>query len=175
MTNRHTRNTIAALIQERWESDLPDRVIEALRPYDGKPITTRLLDKLPGGREQWRMYRQYGWTEIETIDYVRTQGRQGTRLILARSEASVPLNLQIVEDDNPAYFAGRRERNHARMEARNDGAKLDRLAATLNRIESLRAELDAATKDLSEQTEHGTVFNPERYALERLCGLRGED
>lgn len=169
---KHTKTTIAALIQASWESDLPDRVLDALRPFDGKPITTRLLEKLPGGKDTWTMLRNYGWTEIETRDYHRSSGNTGMRLILARSESSVPLDLAFVEADNPAYFSGRRERNHARMEARNDGDRLDKLAATMNRIEYLQAELAKAQAEFNALVEYGEVFNPDRYELERACGLR---
>lgn len=166
----HTRQSVSDFIQARWESDLPDQVLEALKPYQGKNITTRLLDVLPGGKGQWRMSRQYGWTELETINYIRTQGNEGTRLILARSESSVPLDLAFVEKENPAYYAGRRERNHARMEARNTAALLDKLAHVLNRVETARVLLDSAKADLDALTEHGEVFNPERYALRKICG-----
>lgn len=171
-SQKHTRNTLAALIQERWESDLPDRVLEALRPFNGKQITSRLLDKLPGGKDEWLMFRHYGWTEIVTRNYHMSQGNHGTRLILARSESAVPLDLAFVESDNPAYFSGRRERNHARMEARNDGARLDKLAAVMNRIERLQAELAEARADFETLTGYGEIFNPDRYELERACGLR---
>lgn len=174
MSGRHTIHTLCEFIQSRWESDLPDKVIEALRPLQGKLITSRLLDRLPGGKDQWRMARNYGWTEIETVEYRQSHGNKGVRLILARSESSVPLDITIVESENPAYFAGRRERNHARMEARNTREKLEALAAVMNRIERLKRELDTARTEFDALTEHGEVFNPDRYALERVIGLRDD-
>jgi hypothetical protein len=167
----HTRHTLSDLIQQHWESDLPDQIIEALRPLNGKMITTRLLDKLPGGKEAWILSRNYGWTELDSRTYRSSQGNKGVHLILARSEASVPLDLAVVESENPAYFDARRKRNHARMEARNDGGRLDALAATMNRIESLQAQLDSAVSDFDALTEYGTVFHQDMYTLRKACGL----
>jgi hypothetical protein len=173
----HTRQSVSDLLQDRWESDLPDRILEALKPFHGKPITTRLLDKLPGGRDEWRMRREYGWTRIENMPYIRTHGRDrnGVSIILARSEASVPLDLAFVEQDNVAYYLGRRERNHARMEARNDAAKLDAMASVLNRIEALNAAREAVLKDFEQLAGYGEIFNPDKYELERAAGLRDRE
>lgn len=167
---KHTRQSVADLIQERWESDLPDRVIEALRPFNGKAITTRLLDKLPGGRDEWRLHRNYGWTELSNMPYIRSQGsaRDGVRLILARTEASVPLDLPAVEVDNVAYFAARRERNHARMEARNNAELLDDMAAVLNRIECAKDELEMARDRFEYLAGYGKPFHADYYELRKV-------
>jgi hypothetical protein len=108
---------------------------------------------------------------LDSRTYRSSQGNKGVHLILARSEASVPLDLAVVESENPAYFDARRKRNHARMEARNDGGRLDALAATMNRIESLQAQLDSAVSDFDALTEYGTVFHQDMYTLRKACGL----
>src|SRR5687767_1157643 len=109
----HTRQSVSDLIQSRWESDLPDKVLDALRPLEGKAITTRLLDRLPGRKENWRLERHYGWTSLQTKGYGRDWVKEDESLdiMLVRSEASMPLDLAWVEENNPAYFKGRRERN----------------------------------------------------------------
>jgi len=170
----HTHQTVHDLLQARWESDLPDRIITALRPYAGKNITTRLLEVLPGGRHEWRMQRKFGWTELTSANYARTGGREDMRLILARTESSVPLDLALVERENPAWFAGRRERNHARMEAMNTKAALDAMADAMNAVQAAQAALARATEQFAALTEHDAPFNADRYELERACGLRQE-
>jgi hypothetical protein len=174
---RFTRHTVSAIIAARQESDLPDRVLEALRPFAGKMVTTRIVDKMPGGRDVWRLRRQYGMTHLENDVYLSSQGsdENGVSLLLAYTESSFPLDLQFVEDRNTAYFAARKHRNHRRMEARNDGEALDRMAEALNRIQDARAALEAALQDFGELTAYDSVFDPDRYAFERACGLRDEN
>jgi hypothetical protein len=65
----HDFNTVSELIQDNWESEIPDRVLTALRPLDGKPVTKRLLDKLPGGKDEWILERAYGMTHIKNKVY----------------------------------------------------------------------------------------------------------
>lgn len=171
-----THQTVHDLIQRQYESDLPDRVLHALRPLDGKPITTRLLAKMPElpGGAYWRLIRHYGWTSLETSTYSTPAGySSGTSLslILARSEASVPLDTAFVEEHNTAYYSGRRERNHARMEAMNTKATLDACADVMNKAQSAIAALRTVAAHLEALTEYGTTLNPDRYEIERACGL----
>jgi len=174
MVSKHSASTIAALITSRIEPDTAERVLDALRPLDGHLITTRLLDKLPGGRTKWRLSRAYGWTEIKNDAYVRSQASSsdGVCLMLVRSEASVPLDVAWVERENPAYFSGRRERNQRRAEALADRPMLTRLAFVMNEIEDLHAKLALAKATFQTFTEHDAPCGPDRYELERACGLR---
>lgn len=171
----HTRQSVHDLIQSRWESDEPDKVLEALRPFDGKPITTRLLDKMPGGRERWRLRREYGMTHLETLTYLRSGGDAGTSLLFNWTEASVPLEWAQLEERNAAYFKGRRERNHARMEAMNTRETLDDIAEAMNDAEQAIEQLQLAQERIEELTDYGTPLNPERYAIEKACGLDDRD
>lgn len=169
----HTANTVADLIQEHWESDLPDAVLEALRPLDGKPVTKRLLDKLPGGKDVWILERAYGMTQIKNRVYSQSQGsaKGGISLLLAHREDAFPLDVNKVEKENPAYFSGRRERNHARMEARNNRELLQQMADVMNDAERAQAALANARKCFEALAGYGEPFSPDRYDLERACGL----
>jgi hypothetical protein len=169
----HTFQTVADLLQENWESDLPDKVMEALRPFDGKMVTTRMLEKLPGGKGQWVLERAYGMTHIKNRDYWMTHGnaKNGVSLLLGHTEASFPFEWAKLAEKNPAYFSGRKERNHARMGARNTKDLLDRMAAAMNRVERANLELEAARKEFEELAGYGQPFAPDRYRLEDECGL----
>lgn len=176
MDPKHTATTLAALIAKDMEPQTAEEVLHALKPYDGQLITTRLLDKLPGGRVEWRLSRNYGWTEIRNRVYLSSGGdrRDGVNLMLARSEASVPLSVSWVEKENPAYFAGRRERNALRARAIADRALLTRLATVMNEIEDWLHKLHFSREQFATFVAYGEPCSPARYDLERACGLREE-
>ena len=173
MTMTHTRQSVSDFLLARTESDLPEQILQALQSYTGKMVTTRILDKLPGGKDEWRLRRQYGMTHIENNAYWRTSGsaENGISLLLAHTEASFPFDAADMVKRNPAYFDGRKNRNHKRMEARNDAAKLDSMAAVLNRMERAAQELQNAWADLETLTEYGSSFAPDKYTFERLVGV----
>ena len=137
--SRHTAASIAALISKNVESSAAEDVLEALKPLHGQLITTRLLDKLPGGRVEWRLSRTFGWTEIKNRAHVTSGGdsREAVSLMVARSEASVPLDVTFVEKANPKCFAERRKRNAQRAKALSDARLLERVAVLMNEIEDV--------------------------------------
>jgi hypothetical protein len=165
-----TMHDVNALIQ--YESNEPDAILAALRPYAGKPITKRLLDKLPGGSDRWRLRREYGMTHLATMDYIRTQGNAGMSFLMAYSESAVPLDLDFFVKRNECYFSAREERNHARMEAKNTRETLESAAAVLARVRAAIAEMNAAVEAFDTLTACGTTLYPDRYDLETAAGLR---
>src|SRR5262245_63066342 len=62
------------------EAMTADRILAALAPFDGKPLSNRVLDALPGGRVAWKFRRDLGWIEL-----VHT--RSDFTLLLARAHA----------------------------------------------------------------------------------------
>jgi hypothetical protein len=169
----NTMHTVSELIQDRWESEEPDRVIQALTPLNGKPCTKRILDKLPGGSERWRLRREYGMTHLVTLDYLRSGGNTGISLLLAHTEAAdFPIDTRDIEQRNPAYFDARRKRNHARMEARNTRETLQGVADAMNRVQRAKAELLAAIEQLETWTDYGQPAEQDKYEIQRACGLR---
>lgn len=167
-TERHTIHTVAALIKSRWESDEPDQVLHALRAFDGKNITTRMIDKLPGGKERWYLRREYGMTHICTRDYGRSGGEIGYSFMVAHTEASVPFSSVDFESRNACYFSARRERNHKRMEAVNDRDMLQEMADTLNDLDSAQRALTMASERFDVLTGYDATFSPDRFALMKL-------
>jgi hypothetical protein len=171
----HTATTLAKLIASHMEPDHAERVLAALKPHDGEPITTRLLDKLPGGRVEWRMTRELGRTDIKNRAFKRGMEPEGLELTLANSEASVPLDVAYVERENARYFEARRHRNAQRKAAISDTPLLTRLAFIMNEIEDLTHKLAFAKAQFAAFVEdRDAPLYPERYELERACGLRKE-
>lgn len=178
-TAEFIRDTIA----KDFESDLPDRVIEALRPFDGKPITTRILKALPAlpNGATWRLIRHYGWTCLQTSTYCQPQGyRDGTSLdlILCRTESSVPLDVNYVAGlkpmannsygENAAYFSARVERNKDRLTAQNDAELCKKTADVMNKYAKAIFELEIARAELDELTKYGTPLHPLVYTLRKM-------
>jgi hypothetical protein len=159
------------LIQDQWESDLPDRILAILKTMEGKAITTRLLDKLPGGKDTWRLNRHYGWTDLQNREYNNGDYKNGCSLMLARSEGAVPIDTAWIEKENTAYFDARKKRNHARMEALNTAETLDAIAIALNCAERAIAQLFHAQETIEKLTEYGSTLEPDRYNFLRACGL----
>jgi hypothetical protein len=176
MEPKHTPASVAALITKNIEPATAEEVLVALMPLDGQLITTRLLDRLPGGRVEWRLARHYGWTEIKNRAYISTGGehREGICLILARSEASVPLDVALVERENPAYYSGRRQRNALRLAALANAELLSRIALLMNEIEDSNGIRAAQQRQFAAFVNTGEPLNPDQYDLERACGLRQE-
>jgi len=171
----HTHQTVHDIIQGEWESELPDKIMEALRPFDGKPVTTRILAKLPAdnGGGEWRLRRQYGMTHLENAAYGKGDYKHGVSLLLDWKENSFPLEWAKLEERNGAYFSGRRERNHARMELMNTKGRLDAASTAMNRIEAAIEALWNAHADLSKAIGEA-LSGSDKYDIERACGWRDE-
>jgi hypothetical protein len=60
------------------------------------------------------------------------------------------------------------------MEMRNNADRLDAMAHVLNRVEKALAELEGAKAAFEELVGYGAPFAPDKYKLERICGLREE-
>jgi len=170
-TDMHTPTSLTTLIANHLEPDHADRVLAALKPLDGQLITTRLLDKLPGGRVEWRLTRDMGYTKVANRAYKHHRA-EGIELMLARSEGSVPLDVAWVERENPHQFAGRRERNALRAQAMANKEALAKLAAVMNELEDLQKRVAAAKVTFAAYTGDNTPYRVVRYELERACGLR---
>jgi len=88
-------------------------------------LSTRVLDKMPGGKAVWRLRKEYGMTHLETLTYTRSGGSEGMSLLLDWKVTSFPVDVKAIEERNAAYFSARRQRNHSRMEAMNTKSRLD--------------------------------------------------
>ena len=178
----HTIATVRATLESRIESDEPDEVLAILKKDDGKQLTKRILETLPSvgfgaslvsaSGQRWRLSQHAGMIHLETWDYARSGGSTGIHLLMAYAEKSVTIDAAWVEEHNPAYFKGRRERNAARRAALGNHEALTSMALALNKSETAKAILETAKSVLDECTQGG--FAPDSYEWERLCGAREE-
>lgn len=169
----YTHQDIHDLIQNAWENDLPRKVEQVLRQNEGKMLTARILDKLPGGKDVWRLRREYGMTNIENRDYYLTHGnsKNGVSILCDWRIDSFPIETDKIVKNNAAYFEARDARNHARMESMNTKPLLDKMAAVMNKAERAWQQLQEAKAEFEELAGYGQPFAPDRYDLEKLCGL----
>ena len=170
----HTLQTVHVFVQSQRESDEPDAILAILATQDGKQLTKRILAKLPGGEERWRLSQFATMTHLETRDYGRTGGNAGIHLLIAYQTTNVTINAAKIEEKNPSYFAGRRARNELRDAASDNESALRFMALTLNEYELAKARLDAAKARLDGLTGYGLPFSPDSYDWERICGAREE-
>lgn len=164
-----TETAILAYLTQSHEPDEPVTAIMAfLRSIDGKPLTARHLPAIQKIDPTCRIDKStMGATRIEWGRYGVNGGRTGGSLLIHYVNESAPrvVNANDIEARNPAYFAARIERNHARMEAQNDRDALRKLANAVDTLKAARATIDA-------MTDVGQPFDPIRYDIEALAGLR---
>jgi len=168
--SRITADQVRALLEERMESSEPDAILEVLRKHAGKPLTVRILDKLPGGQERWRIRREFGMANLETRDYRQTHGRGGMSILLAHSDTNVLIDPAYIERHNTSYFEARVERNAKRLATKTDPAACERMAERLNRLLEARAALAQAEAALAELTGFDQPFSPDSTQWDRLSG-----
>ena len=169
-----TVEAVLNLLREQRESVEPDAVLEVLRAHDGKPLTKRLLAKLPGGEERWLIRQVAGMTNLENREYLRSGGYLGISLLMAYQLTGVRIDAAWVEQHNSAYFAARRDRNALRDAAANDPRALRAMVDALNGYAAAKVALDRAKAELDALTGYGNPFSPDSCDWERLCGAREE-
>lgn len=166
-----TAGDIRALIQESMEPQKPIDVINWLRQYIGKPITTRIAtaanEAFPG--EEFRIVRQYGMTYLENDTHrilryetwkadqkreERAMYRKSISILLAHSEAAVALQERYLTEHNTCYTTGAIARNERRQKCLS-GEHCQRLADAINAQRKAEAELNEALK----------VFGDDSYAI----------
>jgi hypothetical protein len=160
---RHTPDSVKEIIAKNIEPETAEEVLAALKALDGQLITTRVLDRLPGGRVEWRIHRQLGGVEIRNRAYTRGQVHG---VCLTLTKIGDVIHSKVIERENPEYFKRRRARNEARAQALQNTHLLQRLAVLFNEVEELQGKARFAKKQLA-------VFVGEFPDLEEAIGLEG--
>jgi hypothetical protein len=163
-----TVETVRSILTTRMESEVVDEILAILKTMDGKPLTKRILPKLPGDEERWCITQSAGMTSLEEKSYRRTSGNTGVSLLMAYATANVVIDAKFVEERNPAWFEGRRERNAERRRALEMPAVLALAESLLNDVIRARAALAAAEARLSALTSYKEPLSADRYAWEEL-------
>lgn len=171
MNAQVTADDVRAMVLSHVEDgETPEAILEVFKAHEGKQLTKRLLAKLPGGEQRWRISQTAGMTSLETWDYTRSQGRQGVHLLVAYATKNVAIDAAFLEDRNPAFFSARRERNAERKARLEDPESLALLAERINAVRAARKQLEAAEAALEELSGYGKAFGAEQYEIEALSG-----
>jgi len=175
MSETFTVEYVRTKLQLERESDEPDAILDVLKANAGKKFNVHLLRKLPGGEERWRYYHIAGMTSLEDRAY-RAEGVQGISLLLSY-DSSGPHTVapDFVVEKNPAYFAGRRDRNGLRTHCAESPRLCQEMADALAGYVQAREALAAARAKLDALSAYGKPFSPDEYTWQRLCGAYEDD
>lgn len=146
MENTQTFQALRALIERERDADASPslaRVMDALAAINGRKLTKRHHDAIrdaagvavligPDGT---------GWT-IQTRDHATS--RDGWRIRLSWQTSVCPVvDVDAIRRDNPAYFAGARDRNAIRDGYLTAPDRIRAIAAAVDRYRDAAATLDA--------------------------------
>jgi hypothetical protein len=171
MTTWITVGDVLDIINRNWESDLPDSVLEVWKQNEGKPLTKRILAKLPGGEDRWRFWQTAGMTNLEEKVYSNTNGNNGLSLLLAHRLTNITIDSAELVTRNTHAFAARKERNAKRENARAYSLDLAGITTAINAVRKARAELAEAESLLETYTGYGCNFSPDSYDIKALCDI----
>jgi len=108
------------LDQDREDLSEFNKIIEFLKPYEGKKLTKTVLRKLNIFLDRPYTQTEYGecmnskgyfsrqicqdsCSYIERLDYSNSGGRQGLSILLSHSEKCPVININFIIEENPAY------------------------------------------------------------------------
>jgi hypothetical protein len=171
-----TSDTVRHVLEASLESDEPDEILRILKEYEGRLLTVRILGKLPGGPERWRLFHHIGMTHLETWEYRQSQGNRGMHFLLAYTEKSVIVDTKFLVEQNPAYYVGRIKRNAERKAMLANLAICEVFAARMDAVRVAREALREAEGAMGEFTDGqhraGPVmnFSADRYDWEAIVG-----
>ena len=113
--------TMKTLDQDRETLSEFNKIIEFLKPYEGKKLTKKVLRKLnlfldrPYTQDEYagecmnskgyyqRQICQDSCSYITRLDYSNSGGRQGLEVLLSHSEKCPVININFIIEENPYY------------------------------------------------------------------------
>jgi hypothetical protein len=166
------RKIIQAAIDRDREEPF-GRVLDALRPFEGKKITKRIATAVEkaipeytvyydGGKNVSGIYHLTIWGNGISMDQ-RIQLYLGSVQVTTPHGEPIPAKTFFVErflDANCCYYEAAQERNAKRRKLLKNTRKLDRIAAAINAFRDAATELHSVTSNLTDGIE-----------LRKLAGL----
>jgi len=135
----------ASLVRSRLESNEPqDTILEVLRKYDGKRLTTRHAEKINQAIPalDCRISKRYGMTAIEWGNYWSSGGTTGGSLHMAHCDINVVIDVAFILEKNKAYFSAKDTRNETRQKALADPVTCAAVDAAIQRYQEAKGVME---------------------------------
>lgn len=163
ITIENVKQVIANAIEER---EPQNKILEALRAFDGKRLDKRVEEKLRAicNDDSIRIIKRYSTTEIEWGGYSYNRGNTGGLLVVAYQLKNVVIDVDYIKQKNPAYFDALDQRNAQRQELLAQPDKLEYMATTM------QAYLDA--RDNLQRMWGFDLLSVDRYKFEEKFNLK---
>jgi len=153
---------IKAVIEKNIESQQPQfKLLEWLKANaEAKLLNEPLLKKMQEatGDYSLRIARSAGMTHV-LWGFIK-----GGSLIVAHTEMRVHIDTKFIERENPSYFSALLKRNEIRRKALADEKAIEELEQTLEIFVAAREKLEKLMG-------HGTIFDQDRYHIEKEYGI----
>jgi hypothetical protein len=154
------------LIMSCMESLEPQTsILRFLEGQEGKRLDKRLLEKMQVQWPDLRIQQSAGMTMLEWGGYSESGGGKGGRLLIAHALKDVRVDSNFIHQRNLAYFEAAEARNEKRQQALADPELLSDLEKTIQSFLTARDKL-------AKMMNYGTVFAPDRHAIEEKFGLK---
>lgn len=166
-----TIETVVAMLNARIESEEPEQILEVFKKEAGKPLSKRILAKLPGGEDRWILGERYGSKELYDRAHLRSGGNEGFCYTLSpgfRHTTGLKVDPVALEERNPTYFSGRRNRNAKIRAMVNDRQALALLAQRMQHAVDAREVYTEALSRVQVLIGYDTNADPIRYDVQKL-------
>ena len=163
---------LRTLLMYQMETDpLPRKILEALREYDGKPLTTRHINKFKQTIDDSIYLRKaHGMTHIGWGKYRQTDAKEGGELLIAHTEKGVVIDVETIEHDhNARYFRAADDRNLNRTQILADETlKLWNLAKAMIEFDAAYTNAKQALQDVGSCDKYEILKEFSRLNVEAI-------
>jgi hypothetical protein len=136
-----TVEEVRKIIEEgREDNTIPKKIVEVLKPYNGKKFTVRHEKELQEKVGPLvRLMKKYGWSELNWGN----GSSECASIMLARTEKFVEIDTDWILKENARWFSALDGRNARRDELLSDPRILQKAADIVNDYRQARRELEA--------------------------------